>query len=192
MKLFKEFGKQIKQLRSSRKENITEAAQAVGIDRSYLSKLESGKLQPSKKIVNLLISHYSLSGAEAQILFSWGGYNYQSVISSRTDQVTKSDGKEVDVKMENNQPVVNQNNASLQLKVPENLTIQYTDSVFITLSEYGMVFDIAQTMGPTNTQSVVARIGMSIDHAEALLNVLGQKVTEAKLRGKKERVNVKH
>lgn len=52
--------------------------------------------------------------------------------------------------------------------------ILYTDSVFITSNEYGVVLNVAQSVGPTNQQEVVARIGMSRDHAKVLLKVLGE------------------
>ena len=47
--------------------------------------------------------------------------------------------------------------------------ILYTDSFFMSSNEFGMVLDFAQRVGPTNQQHVVARIGMSIEHAKKMI-----------------------
>jgi hypothetical protein len=51
--------------------------------------------------------------------------------------------------------------------------ILYTDSVLITSNNYGIVLNVAQSIDDKN-QQVVARIGMSKDHAKALFEVLGR------------------
>lgn len=51
--------------------------------------------------------------------------------------------------------------------------ILYTDSVLITSNNYGIVFNVAQSIDDKN-QQIVARIGMSKDHARALFEVLGK------------------
>jgi hypothetical protein len=57
---------------------------------------------------------------------------------------------------------------------PGKTPILYTDSVFLSSNKYGVVFDVAQTMSPGDNQVVVARIGMSREHAKVLLEVLGK------------------
>ena len=66
----------------------------------------------------------------------------------------------------------------LEVKIPEGTNVLYCDSAFITASNFGIVFDFAQSMASTNTQTVVSRIGMSKNHAEAMLKVLEQKIVE--------------
>lgn len=66
----------------------------------------------------------------------------------------------------------------LEVKVPEGTNVLYCDSAFITASNFGIVFDFAQSMASTNSQTVVSRIGMSRNHAEAMLKVLEQKIVE--------------
>jgi hypothetical protein len=57
---------------------------------------------------------------------------------------------------------------------PGKTPILYTDSVFLNSNKYGIVFDVAQTMSPGKNQVIVARIGMSREHAKMLLDVLGK------------------
>jgi hypothetical protein len=59
-----------------------------------------------------------------------------------------------------------------------NIPVMYSDSVFVTAGKFGVVFDFAQSVGSTNQQNVVTRIGMSKEHALALLNILEKKVKE--------------
>ena len=54
--------------------------------------------------------------------------------------------------------------------------ILYTDSVYMTTNEDGVVLDVVQKIGPTNQQRVVARIGMSLQHAKKLATMLGKMV----------------
>ncbi|PIU69246.1 hypothetical protein COS81_00740 [candidate division WWE3 bacterium CG06_land_8_20_14_3_00_42_16] len=44
--------------------------------------------------------------------------------------------------------------------------ILYTDNVFMSANEDGLVFDFCQKMGPTNQMRIVARIGMSKEHGK--------------------------
>ncbi|MBP9690926.1 hypothetical protein KBD81_02485 [Candidatus Woesebacteria bacterium] len=52
--------------------------------------------------------------------------------------------------------------------------ILYTDNVLMTVNDDGLVLDIAQKLGPSNTARIVSRIGMSRTHAEKLVQELGK------------------
>lgn len=54
--------------------------------------------------------------------------------------------------------------------------VLYTDSIQMTANEDGVVLDVMQRLGNTKQQRVVARIGMSIEHAKKLATLLGQYV----------------
>lgn len=70
----------------------------------------------------------------------------------------------------------------VQITIPQGIPILYTDNCYITESQYGVVMDFAQALGPTTQQNVVARLGMSIEHAEALVKILSQRIVESKLK----------
>ena len=182
---YTKFGTRIKALRELKNENITEAAKGLGIDRSYLSKLEKGRLKPSKNVLNLLSSYFSLKQEEAVELWTLGGYPIDA-----SGIVTLGENFSTGVKAYSRRGVMtvedktNQNQSSqnkgVEITVPQNTAILYSDSAFVTTSPYGVVFDFAQTMGPTNKQTVVARVGMSQQHAEALLKVLEKRLQNRK------------
>ncbi|MFH1186959.1 MAG: DUF3467 domain-containing protein [Candidatus Levyibacteriota bacterium] len=48
----------------------------------------------------------------------------------------------------------------------DNTPIYYTDSVYITANPDGVVFDVLQKLGNTNQARIVARVGMSREHAK--------------------------
>lgn len=60
-----------------------------------------------------------------------------------------------------------QQNTSINLN-PELTKILYTDMIYINVNEDGTTLDICQKVGPTDQFHVVARIGMSRDHAKKL------------------------
>lgn len=52
--------------------------------------------------------------------------------------------------------------------------ILYTDNIIMSTNEDGMVLDVCQKLGPTNQLRVVARVGMSRDHAKKFVNKMGK------------------
>ncbi len=51
--------------------------------------------------------------------------------------------------------------------------ILYTENIYMSTSEDGLTLDIAQKLVGTNQQRIVARVGMSRDHAKKFLKELG-------------------
>lgn len=180
MRKYFEFGQKIKAYRETKGESITKVAVAINKDRTYISKLENGHERPSELVLNRLISHFSLSTAEAAELSVLSGYKGSSVV------VDKKERKEVTEMADINAPTGEKlpENAK-QIQVDAGRTpILYTDSVFVTSSQWGIVFDFAQNVGPTNQQTVVARLGMSKEHAKALLDVLRKRLEADENQGK--------
>lgn len=52
--------------------------------------------------------------------------------------------------------------------------ILYTDNIFITTDEDGVVLDFCQKLGPSNQIRVVSRIGMSKTHAKKFLTEMSK------------------
>lgn len=64
-----------------------------------------------------------------------------------------------------------------QLSVNVNLDttpILYTDNIFMTTNADGVVLDICQKLGSTNTVRIVARVGMSREHAKKVVAQMGK------------------
>ena len=56
---------------------------------------------------------------------------------------------------------------------PDTTPILYTDNVFMSTNEDGVVFNFGQGVGPSNQIKIVSRIGMSRNHAKKFLKELG-------------------
>ncbi len=69
--------------------------------------------------------------------------------------------------------------------------ILYTDNIFMTTNEDGLVMDVCQKLGPSNQLRIVARIGMSRSHAKRFLQEMGKLLlmTEGQLQTGKKAVN---
>lgn len=61
----------------------------------------------------------------------------------------------------------------------DHTPILYTDNVVVTSNEDGVVFDFCQRVGSTPQVRVVARVGMSREHAKKLLIVLNGQLEQA-------------
>lgn len=72
-------------------------------------------------------------------------------------------------------------NVSVNINL-DTTPIYYTDNVFMTTNEDGVVIDVCQKLGKTNQMRIVSRIGMSRNHAKKFLKELSKllAITEGK------------
>lgn len=78
--------------------------------------------------------------------------------------------KEVNI-MAKNEPTQSQLNINVN---PEKTPILYTDMVFMSVNEDGVIFDVCQKLGTSNQLQVVNRVGMSRDHAKKFVKKLSE------------------
>jgi hypothetical protein len=57
---------------------------------------------------------------------------------------------------------------------PETTPVLYTDNISMTANEDGLVLDVMQRIGNTNKARIVARIGMSREHAKKFASELSK------------------
>lgn len=69
--------------------------------------------------------------------------------------------------------------------------ILYTENIYLSTSEDGLTLDIAQKLVGTNQQRIVARVGMSREHAKKFLKELGNllAITEGNVQTGTEKAN---
>ena len=66
-------------------------------------------------------------------------------------------------------------NQELAINVNLDTTpIVYTDNIFMTTNQYGLTLDIGQRLATTNQIRIVARVGMSREHAKKFIQELGK------------------
>lgn len=153
-KPFKTLGHQLKNIREKRQESLAEVSGAVEIDLDMLSTYEEGIERPGEDILLLLISHFATKEDVATKLWELAGYDHD----------------ELPVKN-----VVNDSRGQAQngvIVLPGDARIVYTDMVHVMVNNYGVVMNFLQTAGTNNQPLAVARIGMSKEHAQSVLEVL--------------------
>lgn len=72
---------------------------------------------------------------------------------------------------------MDQKNTAQDISINVNLDttpVLFTDNVFMTTNEDGVVLDVAQKLGSTNQIRIVSRIGMSRSHAKKFVKELGK------------------
>ncbi len=151
---FQTLGKHLKRLREKRKESLAEVSGAVEIEPEVLSAFEDGRQRPQEDILLLLISHFATKEDLATKLWQLAGYDQEEL------------------------PTQNGSNA-MSDEVQDGLTtatsstpIVYTDMVHVMVNNYGVIMNFMQTTGANNQPMAVARVGMSKEHAQSVLEVL--------------------
>lgn len=160
-KPFRLLGEELKNLRQKLRENLAEVSGAVEIDIDTLAKIERGEEAPSEDVLLLLISHFGTKEDQASHLWELAGYDEQKVTMSHIGNI--EEGKI--------QPGI--------MVLPMDIRIVYTDMVHVMVNNYGVVMNFMQGAGPNNQPLAIARIGMSREHAQSVLEILQQTLAQA-------------
>lgn len=147
---YKSLGEQLRKIREKKQESLAEVSGAVEIDVMLLTDIEYGVKRPSEDILMLLMNHFSIPDDKAIELWEKAGYD---------------------------RPETNQDaGGSLQVKqvmvMPMDARIAYTDMAHIMVNGRGVVMNFMQEAGLGGQPLAVARIGMSREHAQEVMNLL--------------------
>lgn len=146
------FGKSLRTIRELAHESLDEVSGAIEINSDELARIEKGEIRPSEDVLLLLISHFNTDEPDAAKLWEQAGY-------------TKED--------------TNDQLPDIQHTVvftPMDARIVYTDVVHVSANNYGVVMNFMQGAGPNGQALAVARIGMSREHAESVIDILQKKL----------------
>jgi transcriptional regulator with XRE-family HTH domain len=158
-------GKELRTIRKAANESLAQTAKALGIDRSHLNKIELGAYKPSLQLLNDILAHFSVEGIKANQL-------RDLLTRGPVEHVVVGGSEERNTAMAQETPVQQQPVGQVSLDPSKNPVV-YTDSTFVSSTDYGLVLDVAQTVGGNPQQNfVVARIGMSFDHDKKLIEVM--------------------
>lgn len=168
----KNLGVFLKQKRESLGLSIRQLSKNTKIDFSLISKFESNNRKPSIRNLERIKKGLGLNENEYFLMLQLGGY-------SRGGDTHKMEDRN---SLKQNQ---------IEVKMPES-PVLYTDSVLMAVTEFGIVFDFAQREGATNKHNVVARLGMSKEHAVVLADKIVNLLENEKSRQRKileEKIN---
>jgi transcriptional regulator with XRE-family HTH domain len=152
---YQQFGQLLADIRRRLKESLGEVSGAVELDESAVSSYERGESRPSEDILMLLINHFDIKDDEADTLWELAGYDKNG---SQPDDI--------------------QTTAQTFMMVPFDARIVYTDTAHVMINNYGVIMNFMQS-GQNNQPVAVARVGMSLEHAKSVLEVLQKTISQA-------------
>jgi transcriptional regulator with XRE-family HTH domain len=159
---YKSLGRRLKSIREKAQESVAEASGAVEIDTDQLDLYERGEARPSEDILLLMMAHFSIQDDEAVRLWKLAGYDQNKLpyVDGASDDF--SGPKETVYVVQNDNRIV------------------YTDTVHVMVNNYGVVMNFLQNGPSSQVQpNAVARVGMSLEHARSVLEVLQQTLDQA-------------
>lgn len=166
---FADLGAKLKLLRERKQESLEDASGAAEIDAPTLQAFEEGKERPAEDILHVLLHHFDAQDEVAEELWSMAGYKMP---------------RDVEDAMELSQ--TKYQSVSAMFVLPLDNRILYSDSVQVNTNNHGVVLSFMQNVGSDNKPAPVSRIGMSREHAQHLLMLLNDCLSNSN-RGPKPR-----
>jgi transcriptional regulator with XRE-family HTH domain len=173
------FAELLTRYREREDKTITEMARSIDSNRSYLSRLENGhEKRPSKDLILRIADFLSLSEEERAKLLNTVGKGLTPQTASLISQ-----RKEVVGNMETN-------NKKINIDIPSNVSVLFSDAAIISSSANGLTITFAQNIHENNFKAV-SRIGVSIEHAEKLIDALEKEIANARkfIKGERRETN---
>lgn len=149
---YSRLGQRLSEIRKSLRESIHEVSGAVELDTEAITAYERGEARPSEDVLDLLIRHFDVQDDEADELWELAGYT-----GAHTHDASPM---------------------PQMIVIPVDNRIVYTDTANITVNNYGVVMNFMQN-GAGGQPAAVARVGMSLEHAKSVLEVLSKTIKQA-------------
>jgi transcriptional regulator with XRE-family HTH domain len=157
---FTSLGNHLKYVREQARQSLAEVSGAVEIDEQQLKRIEAGEERPTEDVLLLLISYFGLHDREAVQL--WEQAAYDSDLPE--DAVTGSSQSAA-------KPLV--------MLLAMDMRAIYSDGVEIITTPAGVTLNFTQSNGKSQP-SPAAKVGMSLEQAEKVLQTLQQAILHAK------------
>jgi hypothetical protein len=153
-------GRHLKYVREQLQQSLAEVSGAVEIEETALQKIEAGAERPAEDILLLLISHYGLQDQQAVQLWELADYDADAPEQIRPD-ADPTNGK------------------SIVMLLALDTRTMYSDGLDISVNKAGMTLNFTQATSKSQT-APIARIGMSLEQAEAVVRKLQLELLRAK------------
>lgn len=161
---YQNIGQRLRQWRQELHESVAEVSGAVEIDTEQLQRIEKGIELPSEDILLLLISHLGVGDTDARVIMEQAGYASSASGNAQLGGMSHMDEQMI---------------KQLLMIIPFDNRIMYSDAVSVSATPKGVVFDFMQKAG--NPQpAVIGRIGMSMEHARRLQQLLDEMLPQTK------------
>lgn len=157
---YKALGDRIKFLREQWQQSVREVSGTLEIDEKTLKSIEAGKTLPEPELLDMLISHFLLTEDQAEDLRELAESNTNSL-----DSILPTGLEEMLTKQ-------------VVMYLPVDNKVVYTDAMHANVNDHGVILQFMQQLPNTSQPAVVSRVGMSREHAERIITVLQQTLTQ--------------
>ena len=181
---FQDLGGQLKKLRLDANKTIEDVSGAVELSADRLKQIEIGSIRPKEELIFLLASYFNLSFPKTQHLLWLAGYNKKVIQNAKIDfrsLFNNASSKKV------------HDSRQILLAIPnlqDDRTI-YTNETSVNVSNSGVVIEFLQsaTINQNNEAKTIAKVGMSVEHAYQLRDILQHALANLKRSQKDNQVN---
>ena len=157
-------GSHLRYVREQSKQSLAEVSGAVEIDEQQLERIETGLERPAEDILLLLISHFGVKDREAVQLWELAEYD-----SDMPDEIRADHDPHQGVK-----PMV--------MLLALDVRTMYSDGMDVVVTPAGVTLHFNQTTSPSQ-MAPIAKIGMSQQQAELVIQTMQQALLHAKYNG---------
>jgi len=158
-------GSHLKYVREQSRQSLLEVSGAVEIDEQRLERIEAGLERPAEDILLLLISHFGVADREAVQLWELADYD-----SDLPEQI-KPEALDQQLASKN-----------VVMLIGFDTRTIYSDGLDIIWNNAGMTLNFTQATG-SGQPLPVAKVGMSHQQAEQVINTLQRAILHAKYVG---------
>jgi transcriptional regulator with XRE-family HTH domain len=169
-KPFVTLGKHLRTVREQLKRSLAEVSGAVEIDERQLELIEAGQLRPEEDVMLLLISYFNVQDQEAMHL--WELAQYDSDLSDHVQFESGETQPDAPSAMNGGKPMI--------MLLAIDVRTMYSDGLDVTVNPAGVTMQFTQTVPNTNQPTPVARLGVSHQQAELIVQTLQQALLYAK------------
>ncbi len=156
-------GKHLKYVREQSRQSVAEVSGAVEIDEQQLRRIEAGQERPSEDVLMLLINHFGVQDREAVQLWELADYSGELPDQFKADDELISGSKVV-------------------MLLAVDVRTLYSDGLDVTVNPGGVTLNFTQANAQSSQHPVVpvARVGMSYEQAERVLQTIQRALLLAK------------
>ena len=168
------FGGQLKKIRLDANKTINDVSGAVELPVDRLRQIELGEVRPQEELIFLLASYFNLSFPKTQHLLHLAGYNKKLV----------NDSKGFESLFSNLSARKSQDSQHILVAFSElsDERAMYINETSVNVSSSGVVIEFLQsaTINRDKRAKTIAKVGMSIEHAHQLRNILRDALSNMK------------
>ena len=181
---FQDFGGQLKKIRLDANKTIDDVSGAVELSTRKLKQIELGEVRPKEELIFLLASYFNLSFPKTQQLLNLAGYN-KKIIDSTKEEFQTFFGNLSGRKTQDTQQVF------LAITDLSDEKTFYTNETSVNVSNSGVVIEFLQSaaINRNNRPKTVAKVGMSVEHAYQLRDILQHALANLKKSQKDNQVD---